>query len=301
MLQKRSCFASERGTPSGFFYYAALKDARQNREGTNKEATALRAQVESAKQEAAGVVAQLQVAESEVNALRTMTHRMILTPKEMEEVVLKRCWLARYWGLAARYGICSDIATSKYEYWSSLAPLPFEIVLSAGQKAKEESWEKDSEESEKRSQLVQDINDLTGEGNIESMLSVEMGLKELASLKVEVTITITLAQLRLANTFRLSDPELKSPGGPKLMEALELSPEESEDVLFKEAWLTYFWRRALSLGIDVDIARERLQFWISRSAHSPSSHDAMEVEQGLTELRKRRIERRLWEASRSNQ
>nr|VDD33898.1 unnamed protein product [Brassica oleracea] len=251
-----------------------------------------------------------------------MTHRMILTPKEMEEVVLKRCWLARYWGLAARYGICSDIATSKYEYWSSLAPLPFEIVLSAGQKAKEESWEKDSEENEKRSQLVQDINDLTGEGNIESMLSVEMGLKELASLKVEVTISITLAQLRLANTFRLSDPELKSPGGPKLMEALEcrqyllflriiltsacllfaeLSPEESEDVLFKEAWLTYFWRRALSLGIDVDIARERLQFWISRSAHSPSSHDAMEVEQGLTELRKRRIERRLWEASRSNQ
>ncbi|KAH0860956.1 hypothetical protein HID58_089217 [Brassica napus] len=280
---------------------AALKDARQNREGANKETTALRAQVESAKQEAAGVVAQLQVAESEVNALRTMTHRMILTPKEMEEVVLKRCWLARYWGLAARYGICSDIATSKYEYWSSLAPLPFEIVLSAGQKAKEESWEKDSEESEKRSQLVQDINDLTGEGNIESMLSVEMGLKELASLKVEVSITLTLAQLRLANTFRLSDPELKSPGGPKLLEALELSPEESEDVLFKEAWLTYFWRRALSLGIDVDIARERLQFWISRSAHSPSSHDAMEVEQGLTELRKRRIERRLWEASRSNQ
>lgn len=28
------------------------------------------------------------------------------------------------------------------------------------------------------------MNDLTGEGNIESMLSVEMGLRELASLKV---------------------------------------------------------------------------------------------------------------------
>lgn len=39
--------------------------------------------IQSAKQEAAGVVAQLQVAESEVNGLRTMTHRMILTPKEM--------------------------------------------------------------------------------------------------------------------------------------------------------------------------------------------------------------------------
>lgn len=39
--------------------------------------------IQNAKQEAAGVVSQLQVAESEVNALRTMTHRMILTPKEM--------------------------------------------------------------------------------------------------------------------------------------------------------------------------------------------------------------------------
>lgn len=37
---------------------------------------------------------------------------------------------------------------------------------------------------ERRSNLVPDISDLTGEGNIESMLSVEMGLKELASLKV---------------------------------------------------------------------------------------------------------------------
>lgn len=38
--------------------------------------------------------------------------------------------------------------------------------------------------TENRSKLVPDLNDLTGEGNIESMLSVEMGLKELASLKV---------------------------------------------------------------------------------------------------------------------
>ena len=35
-------------------------------------------------------------------------------------------------------GICADIAVSKHEHWSSLAPLPFEIVISAGQKAKEE-------------------------------------------------------------------------------------------------------------------------------------------------------------------
>jgi DNA repair exonuclease SbcCD ATPase subunit len=62
---------------------AALKDARQNRDGTNRETTALRSQVETAKLETAAIVAQLQGAESEVNGLRTMTHRMILTQKEM--------------------------------------------------------------------------------------------------------------------------------------------------------------------------------------------------------------------------
>ena len=39
-----------------------------------------------------------------------------------------------------------------------------------------------------RVKSVRDLRDLTGEGNIESMVSVEMGLGELASLKVGVTI-----------------------------------------------------------------------------------------------------------------
>ncbi|XP_024934332.1 coiled-coil domain-containing protein SCD2 isoform X2 [Ziziphus jujuba] len=263
---------------------------------SRKEA-ALR-QRENAKDTAAAVVQQLHGAESEVKALRSMTQRMILTQKEMEEVVLKRCWLARYWGLAAKHGICADIAVTKYEHWSSLAPLPFEVVLSAGQKAKEEFWETGDVDPEKRSKVFQDLNDLTGEGNIESMLSVEMGLKELVSLKVEDSIVLALAQTRRPNSARLSSSDFKSPGDPKFMEAFELSPEESEDVLFKEAWLTYFWRRAKVHGIEEDIAKERLQFWINRSGQSPTSHDAVDVEQGLMELRKLGIEHRLWEASR---
>ena len=93
-----------------------------------------------------------------------------------------------------------------------------------------------------------------------------------------------------------------------------------------QAWLTYFWRRAKAHGIEESIAKERLQFWISRSGHSPTSHDAVDgnfyfinlefyvqlllimkyclskcfvsVDQGLMELRKLGIEHRLWEASR---
>ncbi|XP_050375460.1 coiled-coil domain-containing protein SCD2 [Argentina anserina] len=278
---------------------AALKDLKQQPKGGDAtQAAALQSEVEKAKEANAAIMQQLHGAENEVKALRSMTQRMVLTQKEMEEVVLKRCWLARNWGLAARYGICSDIAISKYEHWSSLAPLPFEVVVSAGQKAKEESWEKRDADPDKRNKLDQDLNDLTGEGNIESMLAVEMGLKELAFLKVEENIVLALAQQRRPNSARLSFSDMKSPTDPKFMEAIELSPEESEDVLFKEAWLTYFWRRAKVLGIEENIAKERVQFWINRSGHAPTTHDAVDVEEGLMELRKLGIEHRLWEESR---
>ncbi|PIM99722.1 hypothetical protein CDL12_27782 [Handroanthus impetiginosus] len=277
---------------------AALKEAKLSKDGVDVEMSSLQSDIKIARNKYATIVEQLQGTESEVKALCSMTQRMVLTQHEMEEVVLKRCWLARYWGLAAQHGICADIAVSKYEYWSSLAPLPLEVVLSAGQKAKEECWKK-GDNNPQRGKLVEDLNDLTGEGNIESMLKVEMGLKELASLKVEESIVLAFTQQRRPNSARTSTPDFKSPTDPKYMEAFELSPEESEDVLFKEAWLTYFWRRAKAYGIEEEIAKKRLEFWISRSGQAPTSHDAVDVEQGLMELRKLQIERRLWEASRS--
>ncbi|KAF2312808.1 hypothetical protein GH714_040514 [Hevea brasiliensis] len=244
---------------------------------------------ESLKEGAAAAMEQFREAESEAKALRTMTQRMILTQEEMEEVVLKRCWLARYWGLAVQHGICADVAVAKHEHWSALAPLPFEVVISAGQKAKEESLDRDDDDPD-RSKPARDMSDLTGEGNIESMLSVEMGLRELASLKVEDAVVLALALHRR--------PNLRSSVDPKLTEAFELSEEEAEDVIFKEAWLTYFWKRAEVHGVEEDIAEERLQFWISRSGRPPTSHDAVDVERGLLELRKLSIEQQLWEASR---
>ncbi|KAF6138011.1 hypothetical protein GIB67_041884 [Kingdonia uniflora] len=277
---------------------AALKAAKQTKDGKDEQVASLRSEVESAKEEAVAAVEQLREAESEAKSLRLMTQRMILTQEEMEEVVLKRCWLARYWDLAVRHGVSADIAWTKYEHWSSLAPLPFEVVISAGQKAKEESRNQGDDDPETKGKLTRDLNDLTGEGNIESMLSVEMGLRELASLKVEEAVAIALAQNRRPSLFRQSISDSKSPGDPKYMEAFELSQEESEDVLFKEAWLTYFWRRAKTHGVEEDIAEERLQLWTRRNSQLPTSHDAVDVERGLMELSKLGIEQQLWEASR---
>ncbi|KVH98102.1 hypothetical protein Ccrd_023672 [Cynara cardunculus var. scolymus] len=240
----------------------ALKAAQQTKDGRDVEVSNLRAELENLKDETLGAMEQLREAESEAKALRSMTQRMVLTHEEMvrlifswyflrlhstyfcnfipflvckffqEEVVLKRCWLSRYWGLAVQHGVCADIAGSKHEHWSSFAPLPFEVVISAGQKAREESWHGD-EDSDRR-KLVRDINDLTGEGNIESMLSVEMGLREMASLKVEDAVVLALAQHRRPNLVRQSISDPKSPRDNKFMEGFELSLEEAEDVSFKE-------------------------------------------------------------------
>ncbi|WOK96650.1 Coiled-coil domain-containing protein [Canna indica] len=277
---------------------AVLEAARQSKDGKDEEITALRKEVESAKEDVAAAMEQLKQAESEAKSLHLMTQRMILSEEEMEEVVLKRCWLARYWALAVQHGIYPEIAVSKHEHWSSLAPLPLEVVISAGQKAKEESQNRGNHESERRNKLARGLSDITGEGNIESMLLVEKGLRELTSLKVEDAVVLALAQHRRPNFVRQFSSDFKAPGDPKFMESFELSQEEIEDVTFKQAWLIYFWRRAKAHGVEEDIADERLQFWIGRIGQPPTSHDSVDVERGLAELKKLGIEQQLWEASR---
>ncbi|KAF6149546.1 hypothetical protein GIB67_003694 [Kingdonia uniflora] len=193
-------------------------------------------QMDNARDEATSAMEQLHEAESEVKSLRSMTQRMILTKEEIEEVVLKRCWLTRYWNLCLHHDIHSEIAGQKYEFWSSLAPLPFEVVLSAGQKAKEENTA-DKADLDKRGIFPRDMNDLSGEGNIETMLLLEKGMRELASLKVEDAVIFAMAQHRRPNLINSDQPisdDLKIPTeGQNLLEAFELNQEESKDVLFK--------------------------------------------------------------------
>ncbi|PWZ30868.1 Coiled-coil domain-containing protein SCD2 [Zea mays] len=254
-----------------------------------------------------------------------------------------------------------------------------------------------------RNKLAREMSDVMGEGNIESMLSVEMGLRELSSLKVlssllfldfskaklrrgvldpvhllppsstnpsltrlvgraaaasndmqdvradivkdalehvaadddgdlvEDAVVVAVGQHRRPSIVRQFTSDFKSPGEPKYLEAFgttsstlynriyvkfhfycislhaspesfqsDLSPEEAEDVSFKQAWLIYFWRRAKTHGVEEDIADDRLQLWIGRNAQAPNSHDAIDVERGLTELRKLGIEQQLWEGSRAD-
>ncbi|KAL9450671.1 hypothetical protein AB3S75_012407 [Citrus x aurantiifolia] len=274
---------------------AALKVAARSHGSNIEEIAALRTEAETARDEATIALETLQHSEDEIRSLRNRTQRMILTQEEMEEVVLKRCWLARYWNLCVQYGIHAEIAKAKHDYWSSFAPLPFEMVLGAGQRAKEENLS-ESTAAEEREKVLKDLKELSGDGNIESMLLVEKGLRELASLKVEDAIALSMAQQRRLNQLKSVD-EVKIPSEGQF-EAFELSPEESEDARFKQAWLTYFWRRAKDNGVESDIADDRFEFWVVHSGQSSSSQDAVDVERGLAELRKLGLESQLWQRSR---
>ncbi|CAN1167927.1 Coiled-coil domain-containing protein SCD2 [Linum perenne] len=265
-------------------------------EGVSLDARLINRLVMSAKEEAAAAFDQLQEAALEVKSFRNMTQRMVLTQEEMEEVVLKRCWLARYWNLCVEHGIHAEIAKARYGYWSSFAPLPFEVVLAAGQRAQAEE-EFIGNDSKEREKVLQGTKELSGEGNIESMLLVERGLREMATLKVEDALALALAQKRLPNSQKPGGEDVKLPSEGE-NDAFELSQEEAEDVLFRQAWLAYFWRRARDHGVEEDVAEERLEFWINHSAHSSSSLDAVDVERGIQELRKLGLENQLWHESR---
>ncbi|KAL9447535.1 hypothetical protein AB3S75_015078 [Citrus x aurantiifolia] len=274
---------------------AALKVAARSHGSNIEEIAALQTEAETARDEATIALETLQHSEDEIRSLRNRTQRMILTQEEMEEVVLKRCWLARYWNLCVQYGIHAEIAKPKHDYWSSFAPLPFEMVLGAGQRAKEENLS-ESTAAEEREKVLKDLKELSGDGNIESMLLVEKGLRELAYLKVEDAIALSMAQQRRLNQLKSVD-EVKIPSEGQF-EAFELSPEESEDTRFKQAWLTYFWRRAKDHGVESDIADDRFEFWVVHSGQFSSSQDAVDVERGLAELRKLGLESQLWQRSR---
>ncbi|XP_025807313.1 coiled-coil domain-containing protein SCD2-like [Panicum hallii] len=265
--------------------------SRRSSSASCDEIATLKSEAKAANNVVTSVSRRVKSARSELRSLQATANRMILSQEDMEEVVLKRCWLTRYWTLCSKLGIHSDIAEEKQEYWSSFAPLALEAVLSIGQKARDGTLS-DNSEMESRSKMS-DANDISGDGNIESMISVEKGLRELASLKVEDAIMLALAENRHIKPLSGQASEGRSPS-----ESLELSAEEREDVLFKQAWLTYYWRRAKNHDIEEDIADERLQFWIEQSKHPITTTDVIEVERGLHELRKLGIESKLWDASR---
>lgn len=281
----------------------AQKD--QSRDVNQVELNALRLEAEAAKEEALNATELARQAESQVREFRQMTSRLLLTPEEKQEVALKRCWLARYWLLARHHGVHAEVAGPQAELWHGLAPVPFEYVMGEGQKAIEESrWANYNAESgalkDDRFFDTRELKDINSDFNVESMLLVEKGLRDLASLKVEEGVLLSMAQLRRPPMLRTGATGGGLGEGPRLHESVDLTEEEVQDVRFKQFWLVYFWRRAKINAVEPDLADDRLQYWIARTNFQPKLQDAVDAERGLLEMRKLGLEQQLWETSRAH-
>lgn len=271
---------------------ATLKEMKdKSKDGKEVEITSLRMELEAQKEDAVAALEEARQAAEEVRALRGLTARILLTPEEKEEVVLKRCWLAQYWALASRHGVHAEIASSRSDHWQKYSPLPFEVVIDAGRKAREEIGQGGADD---RAVIV------GTESNIESMFQVEKALRDLAALKVEEGVLLAMAQHRRPALLKVHSAPSAAEEGPRMVESMDLSDEEVEDVRFKQNWLVYWWRRARDHKVEPDIAAERLAYWISRSTVKPTAHDAVDAERGLMEIRKLNLEQQLWDASRKD-
>ncbi|KAI4372596.1 hypothetical protein MLD38_010808 [Melastoma candidum] len=150
--------------------------ALQQREAASRMAS----QSRSRHDEIAALRIEAETAKEKLYEVQVMTQ---LSKEEMDEVVMKSCWLARYWSLCLRHGIHAEVAGAKQDNWSSFAPSPADVVLAAGQKAKEEN----SFQYDYLSQGENSLRDIPSHDeviDIESMLLVEKGLEELALLKM---------------------------------------------------------------------------------------------------------------------
>lgn len=81
----------------------ASRTNSRNNDVKSEEIVTLHMEAKAARNDALSTVEHLQEAESELRTLRSIAQRMILNQEQMEEVVLKRCWLARYWKLCIQH------------------------------------------------------------------------------------------------------------------------------------------------------------------------------------------------------
>lgn len=129
-------------------------------------------------------------------------------------------------------GIHAEIAGNLSDHWHKLAPLPWEMVIAAGQKAKEDPrWSEANSGGDGREGGGMDAN---ADSNIESLFEVERGLRNLSSLKVEEAVMQALAhhqrQALVRGTAAASPTSVPS----STASGAELSAEEVEDVQFKQ-------------------------------------------------------------------
>ncbi|KIY99844.1 hypothetical protein MNEG_8115 [Monoraphidium neglectum] len=82
----------------------------------------------------AHAIAEAELALSQLEEARAALDPLLLAPEEVEALALGSCWLARYWGLAAAFGIHLEVSEAAAERWREVAPPP-SAMLDAARRA----------------------------------------------------------------------------------------------------------------------------------------------------------------------
>ena len=91
-------------------------------------------------------------------------------------------------------------------------------------------------------------------------------------------------------------------GGERGAGWIRLSPAEEAEVRYRRDWLAYAWSRALASGAEAGTSASRRARWAARArgeqAVFASASEALEVEEGLAEVRDLGVEVQVWRMER---
>jgi hypothetical protein len=124
--------------------------------------------------------------------------------------------------------------------------------------------------------------------------------------RVEEAVLVALADRRRALAERTcgdvgsSVSGTSGPGG-RSGDWITLSEAEEAEVAYRRAWLAFLWWRARGARVEPGVCEGRCEEWFRRVAGTTPTFDAareaLEVEEGLRELRELGVEAQLWRRS----
>ena len=138
-------------------------------------------------------------------------------------------------------------------------------------------------------------------------VDVEIGLRVMRDARVEEAVLVALADRRRALAERTcgdaGSSSVSGASGPvgRSGDWITLSEAEESEVAYRRAWLAFLWWRARGARVEPGVCEGRCEEWFRRVAGTTPTFDAareaLEVEEGLRELRELGVEAQLWRRS----
>jgi hypothetical protein len=236
------------------------------------------------------------------------------------DAALKAAWLARYWRLAFRLGVAPESSWREAELWSRRAPDggddALRRVVDAAAAAAEGGFV--AVPAFLRADVGGAADFASGfEPNpaeprgawtpttLADAIEVEVALRTMTAMRVEEAVLVALADRRRALADRRVDSGTAADAAGADDEWIRLSPAEEAEVAHRRAWLCYAWFRARAAGVEPGLAQARCELWFPRAtgrqATFEAAREALEVEEGLREIRELGVEYQLWRRRRADE